>query len=139
MIFRSSKTFLILVALLVLLFAYPVLATVEWSIQNSVETDAAPIDVAVSPDGRSVFVLTENGNIMIYNRYGKLTDSIRVGKHIDQIRIGPRGDQIFASSRKNKTVDIIAFDFIHTINTEGSPVKGPQDAPVIVAVFSDFQ
>ncbi|MBT8372522.1 MAG: hypothetical protein HKO68_20500 [Desulfobacterales bacterium] len=136
---RSAKTFMVLVILLILTASTHVCATVEWRIQNSVKTEAVPIDVAVSSDGKSVFVLTEDGDILIYNRYGKLTDSINVGTHVDRIRIDPKGDRIFASSRKNKTIEIIAFDFIHKINTEGSPVKGPQDAPVIIAVFSDFQ
>lgn len=139
MIIRSVKSSLILVILFLLTVSPQVFATVEWRIQNKVKTDAVPIDVAVSSDGKSVFVLTEDGDILIYNRYGKLTDSINVGTHVDRIRIDPSGDRIFASSRKNKTVEIIAFDFIHKINTEGSPVKGPQDAPVIIAVFSDFQ
>ena len=139
MIIRSVKSSLILVILFFLTVSPQVFATVEWRIQNKVKTNAVPIDVAVSSDGKSVFVLTEDGDILIYNRYGKLTDSINVGTHVDRIRIDPSGDRIFASSRKNKTVEIIAFDFIHKINTEGSPVKGPQDAPVIIAVFSDFQ
>ena len=139
MIIRSVKSSLILVILFLLTVSPQVFATVEWRIQNKVKTDAVPIDVAVSSDGKSVFVLTEDGDILIYNRYGKLTDSINVGTHVDRIRIDPSGDRIFASSRKNKTVEIIAFDFIHKINTEGSPIKGPQDAPVIIAVFSDFQ
>jgi DNA-binding beta-propeller fold protein YncE len=139
MMFRTAKWFLILEFLLFLIVSPQVFATIEWSIQNSVETDSIPIDVAVSPDGRSVFVLTEDGKILIYNRFGKLTDSIEVGMHVDQIRIGPRGERIFASSRKNKTIEIIAFDFIHKINIEGSPAKGPDDSPVIIAVFSDFQ
>ena len=139
MIIRSVKSSLILVILFFLTVSPQVFATVEWRIQNKVKTDAVPIDVAVSSDGKSVFVLTEDGDILFSNRYGKLTDSINVGTHVDRIRIDPSGDRIFASSRKNKTVEIIAFDFIHKINTEGSPVKGPQDAPVIIAVFSDFQ
>ena len=118
---RSALSFLVVVVLLSLTISSDVFATVEWSIQNSVNTDAVPIDVAVSSDGRSVFVLTEDGNILIYNRFGKLTDTIKVGTHVDKIRIGPRGERIFASSRKNKTIEIIAFDFIHKINIEGSP------------------
>ena len=139
MICRIAKWFLVLEFFLFLIISSQLFATVEWSVQNSLKTDAMPIDVAVSPDGRSVFVLTENGKILIYNRFGKLTDSIEVGMHVDQIRIGPRGERIFASSRKNKTIEIIAFDFIHKINIEGSPAKGPDDSPVVIAVFSDFQ
>jgi hypothetical protein len=36
-------------------------------------------------------------------------------------------------------VEVIALDFIRKINATGSPSKGRTDAPVTVAVFSDFQ
>ena len=114
-------------------------AEVEWHIEKTVKTEAVPVDVAVSSDGRTVFVLTDDGSLLIYDRKGQLKNTIKIGQHVDQIKIGPRGEQLFATSRKNKTVEVIALSFIHEINTAGSPFKGPQDAPVVIAVFSDFQ
>ena len=114
-------------------------ARVEWSIQKTLKTGEPPVDIAVSPNGSTIFVLTSNGNVLIYDREGKLDDTIKVGVHIDQIRVGPSGEQLFATSRQNQTVEIIALNFIHKINVMGSPFKGPQDAPVVIAVFSDFQ
>ena len=95
--------------------------------------------MAVSQDGNLTFVLTDNGNVLIYDRVGNLTDTVEIGPHIDQIEIGPRGERLFAASRQNKTVEIITLDFIHEINTLGSPSKGPHAAPVVIAVFSDFE
>ena len=62
-----------------------------------------------------------------------------VFSNIDKIEIGPQGERLFAASRQNKTVEIITLDFIHEINTLGSPSKGLDEAPVVIAVFSDFQ
>jgi DNA-binding beta-propeller fold protein YncE len=134
-----AKSSLVLVFLFLVATPSQVFATVEWSIQNTVKTGAVPIDVTVSADGRSVFVLTDDGNVLIYDRNGKLNDTITVGTHVDQIRIGPSGEQLFAASRQNKTVEVISLRFIRKINIQGSPAKGPQDAPVIITVFSDFQ
>jgi len=114
-------------------------ATVEWNIQNTLKTDAVPIDVAVSADGKSIFVLTEDGKILIYDSDGELTETIKVGAHVDRISIGPGEEQLVASSRKNKTVEVINLTFIRNINTQGSPFKGPENAPVVITVFSDFQ
>lgn len=114
-------------------------AKVEWQIENTLKTGQPPLDVAVSADGQSIFVLTGDGSVLIYNSQGKLEDTIKVGSHIDQIRVGPVGDQIFATSRQNQTVEVITLNFIREINVKGSPFKGPQDAPVVIAVFSDFQ
>jgi DNA-binding beta-propeller fold protein YncE len=114
-------------------------ATVEWEVLNTLELDAPPLDVAISPDGETVFVLTHKGNIHIYEVNGRLTDKIEVGESIDQIKLGPKGTHLFATSRQNKTVKVIALDFIKPISTNGSPYKGLADAPVIIADFSDFE
>ena len=114
-------------------------ATVEWEVLNTLKLDAPPLDVAISPDGKTVFVLTHEGKIHIYEVNGRLTDKIEVGEKIDQIKLGPKGTHLFATSRQNKTVQVIALDFIKPISIKGSPYKGLEDAPVIIAVFSDFE
>ena len=139
MIIRSAKLNLIILLSYLFATASQVHATVEWSIQNTLKTMAHPIDVAVFPDGRSIFVLTDDGNVRIYDEQGKLTDTIGVGSHVDQIKIDPQGELLFATSRQNKTVEVIRLDFVRDINITGAPFKGPQDAPVIITVFSDFQ
>ena len=115
------------------------MAAVEITPQRTLTTDGEPVDVVVSQDGNLTIVLTDNGKVLIYDRSGNLTDTVELGPHIDQIEIGPRGERLFAASRKNKTVEIIALDFIHEINTLGAPSKGPQEAPMVIVVFSDFQ
>lgn len=115
------------------------LAVVEWDIQKTIKMDKPPADMAVSPDGRRIFVLTEAGELLIYALDGGLQDSIVIGKHIDQIEMGPKEDLLLLKSRKNRTVEILVMDFIQKINTSGSPFKGPADAPVVITLFSDFQ
>jgi DNA-binding beta-propeller fold protein YncE len=114
-------------------------ATVDWEILNTLKLDAPPLDVAISPDGKTVFVLTDKGNIQIYEVNGRRTDKIEVGEQIDQIKLGPQGTHLFATSRQNRTVKVIALDFIKQIDTKGSPYKGLKDAPVVIADFSDFE
>ncbi len=114
-------------------------AGVEWNIQKTIKMAMPPVDVAASEDGKRIFVLTETGEILIYAPDGKLQDKIGVGKHIDQIEVGPTEDTLLLKSRSNQTIEILVIDFIQKINTSGSPFKGPADAPVVIAVFSDFQ
>ena len=140
MVSTFAKSCLVPVVILILWAIPPRLsAEIEWHIEKTVKTQAAPADVAVSPDGRTVFVLTDDGSLLIYNQNGRLRDTINIGPHVDQIKIGPRGERLFATSRQNKTVEVIELSFVHKINTAGSPSKGPEDAPVVLAVFSDFQ
>ncbi|MGD2014811.1 MAG: hypothetical protein PVH37_14405 [Desulfobacterales bacterium] len=139
MISTFVKFGIALVLLAALTTASRVLAAVEITPQKTLKTDGVPVDVAVSQDGNLTFVLTDSGSVLIYDQKGNLTDTVEIGSHIDQIEIGPRGERLFAASRQNKTVEFITLDFIHEINTQGSPTKGPHDAPVTIAVFSDFQ
>jgi len=104
---------------------------VEWNLQKTLKMDQPPLDVAVSLDGRYVFVLTSGGVIFIYTQDGKLEDKFEVENDIDKIHIGPRGERLFLTSRKDKTLRIISLDFIVDINVSGSPYKGPKDAPVV--------
>lgn len=114
-------------------------ASVEWNVLKTLQLEAAPIDVAVSPDGKLIFVLTEQGKILIYSSGGPLKDKIDVGNHFDHIKVGPRGENLILNSRQNKSVQVITLDFIQDINVSGSPFKGSEDAAVVVAVFDDFE
>jgi hypothetical protein len=113
--------------------------SVEWSILKTLQLEATPIDVALSPDGRRIFVLTEQGEVVIYSSAAKMEAKIDVGKHVDQIKLGPRGDTLILKSGQNKTVQVVTLDFIQKINVSGAPFKGAEDAAVVIAVFDDFQ
>ena len=139
MLSTFAKFFLVLTVLVGVTIGSPGHATVEISVETTLETGAVPIDVTVALDGRLTFVLTDAGKVMIYDNLGNLTDSVKVGTHIDQIEIDPSGERLFATSRQNKTVEIIRLDFINDINSQGSFFKGPANAPVTIAVFSEFQ
>ena len=112
---------------------------VEWDVYKTLQLEESPIDVAITLDGRRIFVLTDQGEVVIYSSAGKIEAKIDVGKHVDQLKLGPRGDSLILSSGKNKTVEIVTIDFIQKINVSGSPFKGPADAPVVIAVFDDFE
>jgi hypothetical protein len=112
---------------------------VEWNVYKTLQLEESPVDVAVTPDGRRIFVLTDQGEIVIYSSAGKIEAKIDVGKHVDQLKLGPRGDSLILSSGKKKTVEIVTIDFIQNIDVSGSPFKGRADAAVVIAVFDDFQ
>ena len=139
MLATFAKFFLVLTVLAGVTLGSPGHAAVEISVETTLQTGAVPLDVTVAPDGRLTFVLTDAGKVMIYDNLGNLTDNVKVGTHIDQIEIDPSGERLFATSRQNKTVEIIRLDFINAINSEGSFLKGPANAPVTIAVFSEFQ
>jgi hypothetical protein len=114
-------------------------AEVEGDIQRTLKLQEAPVDVAVSLNGKWIYVLTQTGSIHIYTPDGRLEGEITVGSQVDGIRVGPREDLLLLTSKADKTVQVLALDFVQPINVSGSPFKGPDDAPVVIAIFSDFE
>ena len=114
-------------------------AAAEWEVVRSLNTGTRPPDVAVSMDGRSVFVLTEDGMLSVYTPDGALTEKFQLAKDAERIAIAPDGERVYVTSRQGKRVDVVQLDFVREIALAGSPAKGPERAPVTIAVFSDFQ
>ena len=138
---KITKPFVLLTIAVILVSISNVAASdsVEWTVFQTLQLDEAAIDVAMSHDDRLLFVLTEKGEIIIYSSPTTVEAKIDVGGHVDQIKVGRNGDTLLLNNRENKTVQIIALEFIKNINVSGSPFKGPEDAPVVVAVFNDFE
>ena len=124
---------------MLVLSAGPCRAALEWEILKSLNTGARPVDVAVSADGKSVFVLTDDGVVSIYTGDGALTDKITVGGQAERIAVAPDGDRLYVTQRQGRRVDVIQLDYVREINLSGAPFKGREQAPVTIAVFSDFQ
>ena len=78
----------------------PAQAGLEWEITKTLEIDGTPIDVALAPDGKNFFVLTDRGRILVYSTRNTLTDQIEVGTQIDQIKVGPREMYCFSAAKK---------------------------------------
>ncbi|MGD8370502.1 MAG: hypothetical protein PVF76_16110 [Syntrophobacterales bacterium] len=135
---NSKRVAFLLIPLIVLTLFSHINAGVEWDVVKTFKLEKRPLDVAVSADGRWLYVLTEQGNIHIY-RDGALKGKIGVGKQVDGIDVGPRGDILFLTSKKDKVVQLVTVDLVQEINISGSPFKGSANAPVVIAVFSDFQ
>jgi hypothetical protein len=76
---------------------------------------------------------------MVYDAAGSLQGKIPVDKGVNAIAIDPLGQYLHLSDGENITFSTIAIDYVLKINTTGAPTKGKLDAPITIAVFSDFQ
>ena len=116
-------------------------AEIEWHEQRTISLKEKPVDIVMSARGTYMYVLTDNGIINVYDSAGKLQGQIEAGKHIDKITSGPIDNIIILTSTKNREVQTVTFNVIKeiNINTAGSPFKGKADAPVVIAVFTDYQ
>lgn len=122
----------------------PAGAAVDGRINNTFSVKDSPLDIAVSIDGKWIFVLVEGGKVRVFSPDGKLNDEIQVDPSMDRIDVtglaaAKLRDKIVLSSRKTGKVQEILLDFVMEINTSGSPSRGPVKAPVVLALFTDFQ
>ncbi len=113
--------------------------TVEWNVYRTLQLDETPLDVLITPDARRIFVLTNKGEILVFSSTTNIEATLKVGKQVDQIELGPGEDTLILKSSKDKTIQIVSLDFIKNINISGSPFKGPENAPIVIATFDDFQ
>jgi protein-disulfide isomerase len=122
-------------------FAFPALshATVEVTIHRTLTLEETPVDTAMSAGAKYIFVLTDKGKLLVYTPDGKLSDTLSVDKSIDSIKAGPREEILLLVSSKKKTVQVAVLEFVQEINVTGSPFRGTADAPVTIALFTDFQ
>jgi hypothetical protein len=123
----------------ILFYSAQVFAKTEWDTKRTFNLKSTPLDVASSPRGSMVFVLTDKGEVMIHSADGNLKDTIKVGSHIDGIQAGSSEDELFIISKKQKSIKRIELSFLYDINVSGAPFKGPVDAPVVIAVYDDYQ
>lgn len=134
---------LIPLSFLLLFIALPaptVQGGVLWQAGPSVKTAAPPLDVAVSADGKRTFVLTEGGQLAIYNNAdGSNLDTIKVDPALDRLSVTGDGGWLFLTSRENGTLTPLALDYQFDLDYTDSPFLGKADAPVVLAFFSDFQ
>jgi len=114
-------------------------AEVEMTIARTLNLEETPLDTAMSAGGKYIFVLTDKGKVLVYTTDGKLSDTIPVDKSIDSIKAGPREEILLLVSSKKKTVQVAVLEFVQEINVTGSPFRGAADAPVTIALFTDFQ
>jgi DNA-binding beta-propeller fold protein YncE len=117
----------------------PAGAAVEWNRQQILKTEGAPLDIATTANGKYTFVLTDTGRVYIYSGQGKVEGTMDVGKNFKGIASSPTGDQIFLIDGATNIVQVFGVSFIQHINDEGAPAKGRAEAPVTIALFSDFQ
>ena len=112
---------------------------VQLQVENSWELPARPLDIVYSLDGKKVFILTDREQVLVYKASGELLGKIAVDKGVTAIDIAPRGEKLYLINQKDNSFTDISVDFVVNIDTTGSPYLGNADAPVTVAVFTDFE
>jgi len=136
---KLKPAVVLLLMLATLAAATPCPAVVEVDVLKTLKLTEEPLDVAFSTSRNQIYVLSANGDLLVLAADGNLIERVAVGKQYDKIDLVQGSDVLFLSSRKDRTIAVIQLDFVQTINISGSPFMGPENAPVVIAVFSDFE
>ncbi len=114
-------------------------ADVDWSTLNEINIGAQALDVATGPDADMVFILTP-GEILVYElAENRITSRIPIPKDFDKLTYSEKAGTLILTSSLSQALKILKVDRIYQIDISGLPFKGPENAPVTIALFDDYQ
>ncbi len=113
--------------------------SIDTSVKATWKIDAKPMDVVHTLDNKRVFILGDDSKVHVFSTDGGKQGAIPVDKGVTGIDIAPRGELLYLINQKNNTFTSLSVSFTATIDVTGAPFLGNENAPVTLALFSDFQ
>jgi len=138
----------IAVALVLMFLSSPVFAqtlpapsagAIDTSVAASWKLEAKPLGMVHTLDNKRVFILGDDSKVHIYSSEGVKQGAIPVDKGVTAIDIAPRGEMLYLINSQDNTFTSMSVSFTTSIDVTGAPFLGKEDAPVAIALFSDFQ
>ena len=110
-----------------------------WGTRKSVQLENPPTHVAVSPEGKLASAHIDGELVHTQSSAAEPRDDLGGGSQVDGIESRAKVDTLVPAKQGNSTVQRTSHHSIQNDDLSVSPFKGPADAPVAIAVFSDFQ
>ncbi len=111
---------------------------VEWNLKRELILESTPLDMVASADAKTVYILVP-GKILAYSTAeNTVIDFINVDASADRLLLGK--DNLFiVTSSAGKTLKSYQVEMKHQIDVSGLPFRGQDNAPVVIAIYSDYQ
>ncbi len=136
----KKRLFQIAVAIVaIFIFSSMVQAKIEWSMLSSIDLDEKPVDIAISKDGTTTYILCEKSIKVHSKSENKITDTIPLTGSFSQIIVSPNGENLLLTDAVNNSISVIQISQIFDIKIGDSPILGKADAPVNIFAFFDYQ
>ncbi len=136
---RGIKAFLLIIILAGMFVPQLLYADMEWRVIKELELKEQPLDIVNALDGKTLFILIP-GEVLIQDmRSNDISQRIPVGKEFDKLAYSPRNNTLILTSSSTKILKIVQLERIHQFDYSGLPYLGSKNAPVTIAVFSDYQ
>ena len=114
-------------------------STIDTSVRSTWKIDAKPIDMVHTLDNKRVYILGDDSKVHVFSTEGAKQGEIQVDKGVSAIDIAPRGELLYLMNQDDNTFTSLTVSFNATIDITGAPFLGDENAPVTLALFSDFQ
>jgi len=112
---------------------------IEWTISEKLDLKAPPDDMCASADGKWLYILSA-GEVAVYSFADeKIVNRIAIDKGFDSMICIKEKNSLVVTSRSGNLVQIIQLEEVYQFDTSGLPFQGSKKAPVVIAVFSDYQ
>ena len=138
-IFDITKFFILFMLLSNVGMSTAQLVDVYWTQLDQLKLESPPLDVAVTPDGELVFILM-SGKVAIYHKGSQnQLNQVPVEPGYDRISYAADSRMLVLTNRATQEFKSIRVSRVFNITVEGSPYRGPENAPVTIAVFDDYE
>lgn len=99
----------------------------------------APLDIAQSVSDGRLFVLLEGGTVQILSPNGQVQERFQADKEVTMLEVSPDGRRLYLGNPARNELQFIELANVYDLPVNDSATKGPDDAPVTVVLFDDFQ
>jgi len=112
---------------------------IDWTPVGQIKLESPPLDVDSTADGELVFVLMP-GKVVVYNESANhQLNQIPVDQGYNRLTYSTETETLILTSSITNDLKVIHIDQVYKISVEGSPFLGPENAPVTIAVFDDYE
>ena len=122
-----------------ILAAVSVCAEMQIELQKRQPLGKTPLDVAQSVSDGRLFVLLEGGTVQIFSADGQAMERFQADEDTTTLEVSPDGRRLYLGNAKSKELQFIDLSVIYVLPVNNSATKGPENAPVTITVFDDFE
>ena len=112
---------------------------IDWAPVGQMKLESQPLDVESTRDGELVFVLMPE-KVVVYNMpANRRLNEIPVDQRFDRLTYAAESETLILTSSVTNELKVIRIEQVYDISVTGSPFLGPENAPVTLAVFDDYE
>ena len=128
-----------LVMLAFILSAVSVCAEMQVELNKRQPLGKTPLDIAQSVSDGRLFVLLDGGTAQILAPNGQTPERSQADPDVTTLDVSPAGTRLYLGNAKRNELQLIDLSVVYELPVNNSATKGPDDAPVTLVLFDDFQ